>query len=190
MSTTSDTKTQLLDAAQELVTRRGFNAFSYKDLAEVVGIRTASIHYHFESKAKLGQALMQRYTSELEGALAGFDQRLRSEKARLEAFIGMYTDTEKRGAMCLCGSFASDLGTLPGEIADEVQAYLDRCEAWVKACLVAGIATGEFRATSKPADLAASLVAGLQGGLILARAQSGSPLLARVRRSFLQNLDA
>ena len=56
-----DTRTQLLDVAQRLVQARSYNAFSFKDLAAEIGIRTASIHYHFRTKGDLGVALMQRY---------------------------------------------------------------------------------------------------------------------------------
>jgi len=50
----SDTAERILDIAQDLIQRRGFNAFSYHDIAAPMGIRKASIHYHFPSKADLG----------------------------------------------------------------------------------------------------------------------------------------
>jgi TetR/AcrR family transcriptional repressor of nem operon len=49
------TKTTLLDVAEELLLTRGYNGFSYNDIAEKVGIRKASIHYHFPSKSGLGE---------------------------------------------------------------------------------------------------------------------------------------
>ena len=55
------TATRILDAAQALVQQRGYNAVSYGDLAEALDLTTAAIHYHFPSKADLGQALVGRY---------------------------------------------------------------------------------------------------------------------------------
>lgn len=182
---TADTSTQLLDAAQLLVQERGFNAFSYRDLEQAVGIRTASIHYHYPSKAALGEALMTRYQSELETALADIDQRSGDHKSKLERFIGIHRSTEKRGAICLCGSLAADLGTLPEGLAEGVKGYLSRCESWVKGHISAGLKAGEFEIEGKASELAASLVAGLQGGLILSRGHGGKPsILASVQRTF------
>ena len=48
------TSQQILDIAQRLVQTRGFNAFSYADIANELNVSKASLHYHFTSKAKLG----------------------------------------------------------------------------------------------------------------------------------------
>ena len=182
------TATKLLDAAQGMVQERGYNAFSYRDLASVVGIRTASIHYHFESKAVLAQALMERYRQGLTAALATIDAKGSNQKAKLKAFIGLYKETEHRGAICLCGSMASDFETLPDAVRDQVKAYLDASEQWVQGALRAGVREGEFQIPGKPQDVAASLLAGLQGGLILSRARSGTAVLAQVQRAFFASL--
>ncbi|MEX0326860.1 MAG: TetR/AcrR family transcriptional regulator, partial [Puniceicoccaceae bacterium] len=55
-----DTKTALLDSAQDLIQTVGINAMSYNDLSLAVGIRKASIHYHFPKKDDLVEALLQR----------------------------------------------------------------------------------------------------------------------------------
>ena len=60
-----DTKTAILDAAQELIQRRGVNAMSYQHISEAIGIRKASIHHHFPTKDALLDALIQRYTIRL-----------------------------------------------------------------------------------------------------------------------------
>ena len=186
---TRATASQLLDAAQRLVQQRGFNAFSYKDLATAVGIRTASIHYHFPAKADLGQALMARYRADLDAALADIDTRQRTQRSRLRAFIGLYKATQDEGAICLCGSLASDLATLPETIHGEVASYLETSEGWLRARLEDGVAAGEFRLGTSAARTAASLLASLQGALILARAQGdGTQALRDVEATFLASL--
>ena len=74
-ATTTATATTILDAAQQLAQTRGYNAFSYRDLAERVGIRTASIHYHLPTKGDLGVALVARYGAFVADALAALDRR-------------------------------------------------------------------------------------------------------------------
>ena len=184
----TDTATQLLDSAQDLVQEKGYNAFSYKDLAQAVNIRTASIHYHFPAKADLGQALVERYRAGLEQALADIDGRRSSSQAKLKAFIGLYRETGSRGAICLCGSLASDHQTLPVEVKKAVAAYLERSEEWIARTVSAGVREGEFTFSGKPKEAAASLMAGLQGGLIIARARGGTSVLDGVQRLFLQTL--
>jgi len=185
----NDTATKLLDAAQVLVQNRGYNAFSYKDLATTVGIRTASIHYHFPAKVDLGKALMARYSDELEQSLDEIDRKGRTNGAKLKRFIGLYRATQERGAICLCGSLASDLNTLPAELQSDVTAYLDRSEAWVSEKIRDGIRSGEFSSSGTAASIASTLVAGLQGGLILSRTRgSSSTVLNHIERTVLAAL--
>ncbi len=184
---TKATATQLLDVAQHMVQERGFNAFSYKDLSEAVGIRTASIHYHYKGKAELGKALMDRYRARLDAQLTTLDAGSRTAKARLRGLIQMYRDTEATGLACLCGSFATDIETLPEELAEHVRGYLQRTQSWVESTLKEGVASGEFEPIAKASDLAASLLASLQGGLFLSRA-TGQSRLDAVQRSFFKAL--
>ena len=66
----SETAEKILDLAEMLMQTRGYSAFSYQDISDVVGIRKASIHYHFESKTDLGVAVIDRYTNRFGKALA------------------------------------------------------------------------------------------------------------------------
>ena len=54
----SETSGRILDIAEQLVQTRGFNAFSYADIAVALHITKASLHYHFPSKAVLGERLV------------------------------------------------------------------------------------------------------------------------------------
>ena len=185
----STTVTHLLDTAEELARSRGYNAFSYKDLAESVGIRTASIHYHFKAKADLGKALVDRYRGELEEELAEIDRKCRTNRAKLKRFIALYHETESRGAICLCGSLASDHETLPDSVQSAVLQYLEQSERWIVEKLEDGLREEEFGLLGKPKDAAATLLAGLQGGLILARAKrGGGSVIDSVQRTFFANL--
>jgi len=59
--THTDTRTQILDIAEQLARQRGFSGFSYRDISQPLGIRNAAVHYHFPTKADLGIALLERY---------------------------------------------------------------------------------------------------------------------------------
>jgi TetR/AcrR family transcriptional repressor of nem operon len=186
--TRSDTADLLLDAAQELIQKRGHNSFSYKDLAAVVDIRTASIHYHFPTKADLGEALVERYLESLEVVLIQINSKARSSKAKLKRFMGLYKETESRGCICLCGSLASDIVTLPEPVQKAVSRYLDRSRAWIANTLSEGVKRGEFKLAGKPVELASALLASLQGSLVISRALDGPSIVDQVQRTFMHSL--
>ena len=98
---TNSTKTLLLDAASLLVQTRGYNGFSFHDLGAAVGITTASIHYHFPTKANLGQQLVKRYTAEFIAALG--DPQASSPSQGLLHYVGLFRAALSDGRMCLCG---------------------------------------------------------------------------------------
>ncbi len=182
------TAVELLDAAQGLVQELGFNAFSYKDLAESVGIRTASVHYHFPGKAMLGLALMERYSEALEAELVALEHSNRSARTKLRSFIQLYRPAEEAGVICMCGSLAADRATLEAPLQQAVEDYLARSEEFVGTTLKEGARDGEFELIGKARDLATTLVASLQGGLILARSRQSGAVLDAVQRSFFSQL--
>ncbi|MGZ5214367.1 MAG: TetR/AcrR family transcriptional regulator, partial [Actinomycetota bacterium] len=116
----ADTPTRILDVAERLVQRRGFNGFSYADVASELSVTRASLHYHFAGKAELGEALIERYASGFAEALADVDQRVDDAPAKLEAYVELYADVLRRERMCLCGMLAAEYETLPQPMRDSV----------------------------------------------------------------------
>jgi len=53
------TQQKLIDSARYLIQTRGYNGFSYADVAEQVQVRKASIHHHFPAKADLALAVVE-----------------------------------------------------------------------------------------------------------------------------------
>ena len=52
-----DTAQRILDIAERLVQTRGFNGFSYADIAGALAVTKASLHYHFPTKAEPDRSL-------------------------------------------------------------------------------------------------------------------------------------
>src|SRR5215218_10339125 len=120
-TTRGSTATQILDVAQELAQTRGYNAFSYRDLAERVGIRSASIHHHFPAKGDLGRALVARYRERFSDALRRIGAANGGSAVKLAAYVELFRATyEQGGRLCLGGMFAADLPTLPSEVQEQV----------------------------------------------------------------------
>src|SRR5437588_7137125 len=102
------TAERILDIAERLVQLRGFNNFSYADIAGELGITKASLHYHFPGKAQLGQALVTRYAERFCEALARIDDELPDARAKLEAYTGLYAEVLRGKRMCMCGVLAAE----------------------------------------------------------------------------------
>src|ERR1700749_5032156 len=97
------TAERILDIAERLVQVRGFNNFSYADVASELGITKASLHYHFPGKAELGQALITRYAERFSHALEAIDRDQPNARAKLAAYAGLYAEVLRGKRMCMCG---------------------------------------------------------------------------------------
>src|ERR1700730_8911029 len=97
------TTTRILDVAERLVQTRGFNGFSYADIAGELGITKASLHYHFASKAELGEALIERYSARFLEALERIAGTSSGANSKLDAYANLYVEVLRGDRMCLCG---------------------------------------------------------------------------------------
>ncbi len=62
-SVVTDARTQILAVALRLFATRGFDGTSLQDIAQLVGIRKASLLYHFESKEQLRLGVLDHVLS-------------------------------------------------------------------------------------------------------------------------------
>src|SRR3954466_8800991 len=105
---TSDTATRILDIGEGLVQVRGFNGFSYADVAAELDMTKASLHYHFPGKAELGDALMRRYAIRFADALDAIDNSGADARAKLDAYAPIYADVLRDRRIWFCGMLAAD----------------------------------------------------------------------------------
>ena len=99
-----DTASRILDIAERLVQMRGFNGFSYADVAGELSLTTASLHYHFPGKAELGRALIARYAERFNDALAAIDARGRRRARQARAPTRASTPTCCATGACACAA--------------------------------------------------------------------------------------
>lgn len=129
---TSDTRQTIMDTAQAAVQAKGYNALSFRELAKVVGIKSASIHYYFPTKGDLGAALAKRYT---DSAVDYFEQLI-AEAAPVEETFARYVAVfraalQNDNRMCLYGIMAAEYGDLPDEVRAAVDAFSAANVAWL-----------------------------------------------------------
>src|SRR5215208_1191377 len=164
-----DTATRVLDVAERLVQVRGFNGFSYADVAAELGISKASLHYHFAGKAELGEALVERYAGRFSEALAEIDRRDVEAPAKLAAYAEIYAGVLRERRMCLCGMLAAEYDTLPAPMRDAILRFFDDNEEWLTRVLEQGREDGTLRGNGSARDEARTIVSGLEGALLVAR---------------------
>ncbi len=164
-----DTATRILDSAERLVQARGYNGFSYADVASELGVTKASLHYHFASKTDLGQELISRYSQRFSAALEEIDSRLSDAPARLDAYAALYAQVLRGHRMCLCGMLAAEYATLPQPIREGLTAFFDLNQAWLEHVLEEGSADGSLRLTAPSAETAQLIVSALEGAMLVAR---------------------
>jgi TetR/AcrR family transcriptional repressor of nem operon len=164
-----DTASQILDIAERLVQVRGFNGFSYADIASELGISKASLHYHFAGKAELGEALVARYAARFAEALEAINERGGDAIAKLEAYASIYAEVLRDGRMCLCGMLAAEYDTLPKPMRKAIIGFFDDSEAWLTGVLEQGEQEGSLTLDGRTRDGAQTIVSGLEGALLVAR---------------------
>jgi TetR/AcrR family transcriptional repressor of nem operon len=162
-----DTPSRILAVAERLAQTRGFNGFSYADIAAELKITKASLHYHFATKAELGRALIVAYGRRFTDALARIGTGRPVDALR--RYVQLYDDVLVKDRMCLCGMLAAEYSTLPARMRSELRGFFDRNEAWLAGNLERGRKTGTLRFEGSARESARMLTAGLEGAMLLAR---------------------
>ncbi len=183
----ASTATKILDTAQELAQKRGFNAFSYADISKEIGIKTASIHYHFPSKTDLGMELVSRYRKIFGELLNEIDAKESNAFEKLRSYIDLYGGSLRDDRMCLCGMLASDITTLPKGIDGFVESFFRDNEKWLAKVLEEGRVKGTLNFEGEAAVQAQFLLSSVQGALLVSRAVKSESKFKMITKELLKN---
>lgn len=168
----SETADRILDLAETLIQTRGYSAISYQDIADGVGIRKASIHYHFPSKGDLGAAVVDRYAQRFGDMVTAMiaDPTVSALKI-LEGYTRPFLEfSETADRVCLCGALAGEYPALPQAMQSRVDRFFTDHQRWLAEILDRGARDGEFILPAGAADVARSVFSALQGALLVKRA--------------------
>jgi TetR/AcrR family transcriptional repressor of nem operon len=185
-----DTPERILDIAERLVQTRGFNGFSYADIAEAMQVTKASLHYHFRGKADLGKRLIERYEKNFLAALAGIDAATDDAREKLRRYAAIYGSVMNADRMCLCGMLAAEFGTLPEAMRVEMRHFFDANERWLVGVLQKGKREKKLAFTGTAVAVAQSLVGSLEGAMMIARSYSDPARFRMVSDRLLAELGA
>ncbi|MGD1852618.1 MAG: TetR/AcrR family transcriptional regulator [Leptolyngbyaceae cyanobacterium] len=166
----NNTAQRILDVAQNMVRNRGYSAFSYADISKQIGIRKASIHYHFPSKDVLVEELVKRYRQSMVQACDRIAQSNLTAHQRLIQFAHLYQDGLENGKICLCAMLTADFAVLPEPVHQEIKGFFRDTEVW----LIALLQQGGWDCQPSVEQEAKGVIALLQGAQLLARSSADS----------------
>ena len=190
MAATPDTSQRILDIAERLVQTRGFNGFSYADIAEAMHVTKASLHYHFRSKADLGKRLIERYEKNFVAALQGIAEQEDDARGKLRRYAAIYASVVRANRMCLCGMLAAEYGTLPEAMRDDLSHFFDENERWLVAVLKEGKRDKTLTFKGSASEAARALVGSLEGAMMIARSYGDPARFESVSERLLADLGA
>ena len=185
----TDTRTQILDTAQDLIQRVGVNAMSYQDISEAVGIRKASIHYHFPTKDDLVAALLDRYNDYFLRLVDGIIAQSDSAEVKLRRYCSLFEATLSSGngdKACLYGMVGAELATLKHPLVERVTLFYRDNEARLDKILSLGKESGEFSFVGDIEAMATLIFSLLEGGFLVARADGGAAQYRAIVEQLMQ----
>jgi TetR/AcrR family transcriptional repressor of nem operon len=190
MSRPSNTYDDILACARKLIASGGYNGFSYADIAEVVGVRKASIHHHFPGKVDLVKALLVRYRDEAEAGVGNMQQSIPDPLAQLNAYVGYWKAClgDASAPFCVCALLASEMPMLPEEVALEVRAYFRFLSGWLSSVLEHGVQQGVIALRDTPQVEAEAFMATVHGAMLSARAYGDAGIFSTIMTPQLERL--
>ena len=182
-----DTKTKILDLAEAFLQDKGFNAFSYHDIAAQLGIKNAAVHYHYPTKEKLGIDIIQRARTRFAALQQRAVQRNDDPWHQLDLFLGIYRNNLLRQQkVCLLGSLGTDYFTLPNPTQTEIRLLVNEMLDWLTAVLEAGRTSGHFTFRGEAAHKAMAFTTSLAGALPMARITDNAHYFAIEKQLLLE----
>ncbi len=181
---------RILDVAERLVQVRGYSGFSYADVASELQLTKPALHYHFRSKAALGEALLERYTGRFTAALAALDASGASPPEKIEGYAALYLGVLREHRMCLCGMLAAEYPILPPSMQAAVEAFFERNEQWLVRVLEEGRTDRSLDFSGTPRDAARFIISTLEGAMLIARPGDDIARFEAASASLLAGLSA
>jgi TetR/AcrR family transcriptional regulator, transcriptional repressor for nem operon len=166
----SETRETILSAARLRAQIHGYTGLNFRDLAEDVGIKSASMHYHFPTKADLGVAVARRYREDSAAGLEKIWAKSPDAAACLKRYPGVFRKALEDGnRMCMCGQMAAEYDDIPHAVKVEVKGFADDHVNWLAKVLVAAKPHADNAAIRRRAR---AIYAAVTGAQLLARSRA------------------
>lgn len=169
-----NTAGQIVDTARQLIMTRGYNGFSYADVAEAVGIRKASIHHHFAAKSDLAKAVVEQSRAIIHVQVAQLADMEPDAAIQLRAYAGYWEHCilDNSAPFCVAAMLAAELPSLPDDLAASVRAHFADLAGWLANILALGVRQGSVSLAGSPEEEADAFMSAIYGAMLSARASA------------------
>lgn len=184
-----DTKSRIVEIATELIQQRGYQGFSYQDIATRLDIKKASIHYHFPKKEDLGIAVISAYYQYIQEWIGKHDLDRMTAREKLEIYFRFFAETALHGELgCVMNGFLAESGSLP-EVLREKLAWFEKWHMeLVTEKVREGVEKGEFKKRGTPEEQALFIIAATMGALNMAHEKQMPGYYDTVTRQVIESL--
>lgn len=171
----------ILAAAKSAAQLHGYNGINFRSIAEEIGIKNASISYHFRKKADLGAAVAERYWQDTLAVLERIRSATPDPRECLRQYPSVFRGSlENDNRLCMASFMAAETDDLPDQVLSEIQKFADINIEWL-ADVLADIGYGDRQACMRRARAIYTAVAGAQ---LMARNRSDVSLFDDVMLTY------
>lgn len=184
------TQQKLVESARHLIQMRGYNGFSYADVAGQVQVKKASIHHHFPSKSDLALAVVEQSRSIIVEQTRSLAAGAFDPEERLAMYTGYWEKciADASAPFCVAGMLATELPTLPEDLASAVRSHFLDLSQWLETLLARGAETGRFTLKGSARLEAETFMSTVYGAMLTARAYGDPAVFARIVDNVLGKL--
>jgi TetR/AcrR family transcriptional repressor of nem operon len=181
----SQKKQEIIQIASDLLQKGGVNGFSFRDLAEAVGVKSSSVHYHFANKNDLFLAIIINFRNDFSEQLQDLESQSDSVYETISKLIDVFESQLVQENFCLCGMLAADQKHLDQKVIDELNNTFDTLHAWLSQVIK------KDSPTTIPAEaLAKLIISSLEGSLLIDRVSKETKSFDALRLSLKSLLQA
>ncbi len=184
-----DTKTKILDVADDLVQRVGINAMSYKHISDAVGIRKASIHHHFPKKEDLIDALLERCALSYGKRYQIIADGGESAPEKLYKIATVFAEGLENKKLCLVGSVSTNSNTLNDGSCHILEKTIKNTISIFADIFDQGREEGTLTFTGTNEDASFAFFSFLVGAQTIARSHGGSQSFGLAVKVFISSFN-
>lgn len=185
----NDTRTKILDIAEDLIQRVGLNAMSYKDISEAVGIRKASIHHHFPKKEHLVDALLQRCSISYGCKYQVIVDEDDLAPAKLRKLALVFEEGLRSKKLCLVGSISTNTNTLEEHSCHILQSTIENTVSIFSAVFEQGRVERTLSFNGEKEDAGFTFFSFLVGAQTLARSRGGINIFNQATETMISSFE-
>ncbi len=175
----ADKREQIEKAATDAIKRDGLRSISFRTLADEVGVKSSSVHYHFPTKSDLAQQVVSKYTDSFVDELTAIGRSQKTLVGKLDGLISLFEGVIDTQDLCLCGMMSAELTSLDGGTRGALKRFFRESEGWLEAAFAEH--AQELSTELTPRQLATLFMAGLEGASLVDRVHDSRERLAAFR---------